>query len=63
MNAAVHKLKTFLQEDQGPTAVEYAVLLGLIMVVIIASVTSFGLKVSELFTDSTKIISLASGSS
>ncbi|MBN2327372.1 MAG: Flp family type IVb pilin [Candidatus Omnitrophica bacterium] len=62
MDAAIRKVKRFLQEDQGPTAVEYAVLLGLIMMVIIGSVTAFGLKVTEMFTDTTQTIALASES-
>ena len=36
--------------DQGATAVEYALLVGLIAAVIVAAVTTFGLAVNGLFT-------------
>ncbi|WP_439936387.1 Flp family type IVb pilin [Nocardia sp. N13] len=35
--------------DQGATAVEYGLMVGLIAIVIIAGVTFFGLRVSNLF--------------
>ena len=36
--------------DQGATAVEYALLVGLIAVVIVAAVTTLGIAVNGLFT-------------
>lgn len=35
-------LKTFLKDECGTTAVEYAVMLGMILMVIFASIVSFG---------------------
>ena len=35
-------LTRFLRDEEGATAVEYAVLLALILVVMIAAITSFG---------------------
>jgi len=37
--------------DEGATAVEYALLVGLIAVIIISSVTLLGGNISNLFTD------------
>jgi pilus assembly protein Flp/PilA len=40
----------FLKAEDGPTAVEYAVMLALIIVVCITSVTSLGTKAKGTFT-------------
>jgi len=37
-------------DEQGATAVEYALMVGLIAIVIVGSVSLFGLAVSNLFT-------------
>ncbi len=42
MNAATKLLVKFLKNEDGPTAVEYAVMLALIVVVCIASITTLG---------------------
>ena len=39
----------FLKKDDGPTAVEYAVMLALIIVVCIAAITSLGSNANETF--------------
>jgi pilus assembly protein Flp/PilA len=44
--AAVH----FLKREDGPTAVEYAVMLALIIVVCIAAITSLGTNANATFT-------------
>jgi pilus assembly protein Flp/PilA len=44
------KIMAFLREDDGASAVEYAVLVGLIAVAIAASVTNLGKKVAGTFT-------------
>jgi pilus assembly protein Flp/PilA len=46
---AVH----FLKEESGPTAVEYAVMLALILVAIFAAVTSIGTTTNEMYGDLT----------
>lgn len=38
----MNRVLAFLRNEEGATAVEYAVLLALILVVLIASITSFG---------------------
>lgn len=43
-------LVEFLRDEDGPTAVEYAVMLALIMVVCIAAITSLGTNANSTFT-------------
>ena len=45
--------KKFLVSEDGPTAVEYAVMLALIVVVCIGTITAVGTKVNSSF-DATK---------
>jgi pilus assembly protein Flp/PilA len=40
----------FLQREDGPTAVEYAVMLALIIVVCIAAITTLGSNANSTFT-------------
>ena len=40
----------FLKNDDGPTAVEYAVMLALIIVVCIAAITALGSNANNTFT-------------
>jgi pilus assembly protein Flp/PilA len=40
----------FLREDDGPTAVEYAVMLALIIVVCIVAITALGTNAANTFT-------------
>jgi len=42
-------LRKFLRSEEGPTATEYAVLLGLIVVAALAAVTELGSTVSGIF--------------
>ncbi len=56
MNLIRNKLCAFLQDENGPTAVEYAVMVALIIVVSIAAITTLGTKVSSTFSNTaTKI--------
>ena len=41
----------FLREEDGPTAVEYAVMLALIIVVCIAAITTLGSNASNIFSN------------
>ena len=41
----------FLKKEDGPTAVEYAVMLALIIVVCIAAITSLGSSASSVFAN------------
>ena len=56
----VAKLRRFLVSENGPTAVEYAVMLALIVVVCLASIRTIGTNAKTTFT--TIANSLASGS-
>ena len=44
-----HLIK-FLKSEDGPTAVEYAVMLALIIVVCIAAITTLGTNANQTFT-------------
>lgn len=47
-------MKDFLRNEDGPTAVEYAVMMALIMVVCIAAVTTLGGNANKTFTTAGK---------
>ena len=51
MNTWFAKVARFLREDDGPTAVEYAVMLALIVVVCIAAITTLGTNASSTFSN------------
>lgn len=44
------KVATFLRKEDGPTAVEYAVMLALIIVVCIVAITALGQNASQTFS-------------
>ena len=46
------KIKRFLADESGPTAVEYAVLIMLIILVCLLSIQVFGVSVDNSFNDS-----------
>jgi pilus assembly protein Flp/PilA len=45
------KMEQFLRDEDGPTAVEYAVMLALIIVVCISAVTTLGTNASNTFSN------------
>jgi len=51
MNRVLASLKRFLASEDGPTAVEYAVMLALIIVVCIAAITNLGSGASNTFSN------------
>jgi pilus assembly protein Flp/PilA len=59
MQPIVQKLQNFLVSEDGPTAVEYAVMLALIVIVCLTAITSIGTKASTTFN---KVASSLSGS-
>jgi pilus assembly protein Flp/PilA len=46
----VHSTRQFLANEEGPTAVEYAVMLALIIVVCLAAITTVGTNASKTFS-------------
>jgi pilus assembly protein Flp/PilA len=57
-----HSLLKFLKNEEGPTAVEYAVMLALIIVVCIAAITTLGTNASNTFTSMGNSVGATSGS-
>ena len=51
MNKWITRAARFLRDEDGPTAVEYAVMLALIIVVCIAAITSLGSNASNTFSN------------
>ena len=51
MNKFGLSVKRFLKSEDGPTAVEYAVMVALIIVFCLASIRTLGTAVSNEFTD------------
>jgi pilus assembly protein Flp/PilA len=49
MSLITRKLVAFLKKEDGPTAVEYAVMLALIIVVCIAAITTLGSNANQTF--------------
>jgi len=50
MRQFLNSVKSFLEAEDGPTAVEYAVMLALIIVVCIAAITTLGKNANSTFT-------------
>jgi pilus assembly protein Flp/PilA len=50
MRKFVQQVAEFLKREDGPTAVEYAVMLALIIVVCITAITSLGTNANKTFT-------------
>jgi pilus assembly protein Flp/PilA len=50
MRSFVHRTIDFLRREDGPTAVEYAVMLALIIVVCITAITTLGTNANATFT-------------
>jgi pilus assembly protein Flp/PilA len=50
MRRFCHNLLSFLKREDGPTSVEYAVMLSLIIVVSIASITTLGKNANQAFS-------------
>ena len=51
MYATLKRLQRFLSSEDGPTAVEYAVMLALIVVVCLVAIQSLGTNTSTTFTN------------
>ena len=51
MRSLSKSLVSFLKKEDGPTAVEYAVMLALIIVVCITAITAIGTNANKTFTN------------
>jgi pilus assembly protein Flp/PilA len=51
MHPYTHAIVAFLNNEDGPTAVEYAVMLALIIVVCIGAITPLGNNANGVFSD------------
>ena len=51
MNRWTQKVVRFLKQEDGPTAVEYAVMLALIIVVCLVAITTLGQQVNNTFSN------------
>lgn len=49
MKIWIRNLKSFLQDEEGATATEYAVMLALIIVIALGAISALGTKVSSTF--------------
>ena len=56
MRKTVKNVVNFLKREDGPTAVEYAVMLALIIVVCITAITALGTNANKTFTTVSNII-------
>jgi pilus assembly protein Flp/PilA len=62
MRAYVSKLQRFLKSEDGPTAVEYAVMLALIVIVCLAAISTVGTNAKTTFTNVGNSLAPAGGS-
>ena len=60
MRKFTQSVVNFLKREDGPTAVEYAVMLALIIVVCIATITTLGQRANDRFTDVSNALEAAS---
>ena len=62
MRSLARALANFWEREDGPTAVEYAVMLALIVVVCIAAITALGSNANKTFNNVALNTAVASGS-
>jgi pilus assembly protein Flp/PilA len=63
MSTWLGAIKKFVQAEDGPTAVEYAVMLALIIVVCIAAVTALGNNAAAVFNNVALNTAISGGAS
>jgi pilus assembly protein Flp/PilA len=57
MKQLIHQAKAFVRDEQGATAMEYALLAAMVAVVIIGSVTAIGTALANTFGSVSTLIS------
>lgn len=60
MRSLRQSIAAFIREEDGPTAVEYAVMLALIIVVCLAAITTVGQNASKTFSKAASALGGAS---
>ena len=63
MKRFADKIRRFVVSEDGPTAVEYAVMLALIVVVCLAAITTVGESANDTFQNVANQLSATSGGS
>jgi len=63
MRNVAKKFVEFVKKEDGPTAVEYAVMLALIIVVCIAAITTLGSNANNTFSSVSAVTAPAGGAS
>jgi len=53
MKTYLRKIVAFINDEEGASAIEYALLVSLIALVIVAAVTTLGTKIKTIFTNAT----------
>jgi pilus assembly protein Flp/PilA len=56
MKSLAPKMERFLVSENGPTAVEYAIMLALIVIVCLTAITSIGSETSTTFSDIARLL-------
>ncbi len=51
MSSLANGVRNFMRGREGPTAIEYAIVLTLIIIMALASITPLGTQVNQIFTD------------
>ena len=62
MSKFIAAVKQFIDDESGPTAVEYAVMLALIIVVCISAITTLGSNANSTFSNVALNAAVSSGS-
>lgn len=56
MKPRLEQIKRLLEDEEGASAIEYALLVGLISVALVASLTALGKKVADIFTKAASVL-------
>jgi pilus assembly protein Flp/PilA len=60
LKALTYQIAEFVRNEDGPTAVEYAVMLALIIVVCIGAITTLGSNANQTFTSVDSVLTASS---
>jgi pilus assembly protein Flp/PilA len=60
MKTYLHKIVAFINDDEGASAIEYGLLVGLIALAIVAGATLLGKSINTMFTNAAAELTAAS---